>query len=164
MTRRHGKDNERTTVEDRSETPAANETEEPAGLQAAAPALPSDNGQDAAAEVAAGSNATGDVPNIARVVEGPSAEVEVDDLASMTGPGSQTTSVEGLATTRSRKARAPRRKNVSAGIGSTPSTAAVVSNEFQDLDDEIQQLRSQLAKKLQRQNAQLRQMLERFER
>jgi len=45
-----------------------------------------------------------------------------------------------------------------------PLAAPIVSNDFQDLDDEIRQLRSQLAKKLRLQNAQLRKMLERFDR
>ncbi|XOK15145.1 hypothetical protein ACI6PO_27040 (plasmid) [Agrobacterium tumefaciens] len=55
-------------------------------------------------------------------------------------------------------------KNASAESPSTPSTAPAVSNDFQDLDDEIWQLRRQLAMKLQLQNAQLRKMLERFAR
>ncbi|WP_210199521.1 hypothetical protein [Rhizobium sp. R339] len=72
--------------------------------------------------------------------------------------------VDGLATTKPRKRRVFRKKNVPAAIQSAPLAAPVVSNNFQDLDDEIRQLRSQLAKKLQLQNAQLRKMLERFDR
>ncbi len=45
-----------------------------------------------------------------------------------------------------------------------PTSGPTFSDEVQSLDDEIRLLRDQLARKLQLQNAQLRRMLERFER
>ncbi|KRB62158.1 hypothetical protein ASE04_20005 [Rhizobium sp. Root708] len=45
-----------------------------------------------------------------------------------------------------------------------PSSRADISTEIHELDDEIKHLRRQLAERLQSQNAQLKKMLERFER
>lgn len=45
-----------------------------------------------------------------------------------------------------------------------PTSVPTFSGEAQSLDEEIKLLRDQLARKLQRQNAQLKRMLERFER
>ncbi|WP_431324947.1 hypothetical protein [Rhizobium sp. YTU87027] len=168
LTRRHGKDNERTSVKDRSETPVANQTQEPSQLQPPASVPPTDAAQDTANPVDVHSTDSDDIPNIEKVVEptGPdkSALCEVTDLASTTRFGLQTDFVELSAAAKPRKARAVRKKNASAEIQSAPSTTVAASNELQDLDDEIRQLRRQLAKKLQRQNAQLRTMLERFDR
>ncbi|CDM60391.1 MULTISPECIES: hypothetical protein [Rhizobium] len=149
LTRRHGKDHENAAVEDTSDKPVAEETQEPAQLQPPAASVPpTDGAQDAANPVDAHSNASDDVRNIERLVEGPDGPDEpalrqVDDHASTTGLGLQPAPVEVLATTKPRKARVFRKTNASA---------------------EIRQLRSQLAQKLQRQNAQLRKMLERFDR
>ncbi|WP_141105729.1 hypothetical protein [Rhizobium sp. R693] len=163
LTRRHGRGNESTAIEDTSDAPVAKETQEPAPLQ------PADGAQDIADPVDAVSTATDDSPDTETVVAGAALPDEpglrqVDDLDTTTGPGLQTDAVDGSATTKLRKPRASRKKNVPGVIQPTPSTAPVISNDFQDLEDEIRQLRSQLAKKLQLQNAQLRQMLERFDR
>ncbi|CAN7752470.1 hypothetical protein [Rhizobium sp. LjRoot258] len=168
LTRRHGKERNSASIEDTSDKPVADETQEPAQLQPpAALVLSTDGGQDTADQVDADSHASDDVPNIAKVVEEPtapdkSALEQVDDRASTTGRR-QTVAVEVSATRKPRKARALRKKTAPAKIQSTPSTTSAVSNDLQDLDDEIRQLRSQLAKKLQLQNAQLRKMLERFD-
>jgi len=164
LTRRHGKDNKGAFIEDTSATPVASETQEPAQLRPpAAPALPTDGAQDTADQVDAVSTTTDNSRDTEKVVEGPAGADEpglrqVDDL------GLQTGAVDGSATKKPRKRRAFRNKNVSAAIQPTPLAAAAVSKNFQDLDNEIRQLRSQLAKKLQLQNAQLRKMLERFDR
>ncbi|GAC1045279.1 hypothetical protein [Rhizobium sp. No.120] len=162
LTRRHGKDNNSASIEDTSETPIVNETQESARFQPpAALALPTDGAQDPADQVDADSSASDDVPDIERVVEVPAGP---DEPATTTGLDLQTEPYEVSATTKPRKARVFRKKNASAESPSTPSTAPAVSNDFQDLDDEIWQLRRQLAMKLQLQNAQLRKMLERFAR
>jgi len=170
LTRRHGRGSESTAIEDTSDAPVAKETQEPAPLQpTTAPPQPADGAQDIVHPVDAVSTATDDSPDTETVVAGAALPDEpglrqVDDLDTTTGSGLQTDAVDGSATTKLRKPRASRKKNVPGVIQPTPSTAPVVSNDFQDLEDEIRQLRSQLAKKLQLQNAQLRQMLERFDR
>lgn len=128
LTRRHGKESKRASVEDASDRSIADEMQEPAQLQPpAAPALSTDGAQDTADQVDADSHASDDVPDIEKVVEEPTGPdkfglEQVDDRASTTGLGLQTDSVEVSATAKPRKARAFRKKNASAKIQSTPST------------------------------------------
>lgn len=59
----------------------------------------------------------------------------------------------------------PRRRasgNKRTGVKSTPAQVVTPGDRVQELDDEIHQLRAQLAQKLELQNAQLRKMLARF--
>ena len=120
LTRRHGKDNKSAVIEDTSETPVPKETREPAQLQPpTAPALPGDIAQDAADQVDAVSMVFDDVPSGGKVVEGPA------------GPDERgLRQVDGLATTKARKRRVFRKKNVPAAIQSAPLAAPVVSNNF----------------------------------
>ncbi|WP_141105532.1 MULTISPECIES: hypothetical protein [unclassified Rhizobium] len=166
MTRRHGKDNDGAAITDTSETPIANDTRVPAPLQPRAASSPAaDAARDAADPSNLHSNTSDDGSDLAKVVEEPVGANKIDDLAPTTGLGLQPEPVSVSEATRSRKARALRKRDASTEIQSaTPSTAPAVSNDFLTLDDEIRQLRSQLAKKVQLQNDQLRKMLERFER
>jgi hypothetical protein len=66
--------------------------------------------------------------------------------------------------TKPRKHMGRTRKPKPVDNAQVPPDASIPSNDTLSLDDEIRVLRGQLAKKLRLQNAQLRKMLERFER
>ncbi|WP_430246156.1 hypothetical protein [Neorhizobium sp. DAR64861/K0K2] len=101
--------------------------------------------------------------DVAGIVAGGSALTDDTDLAVVPPPAAEDLEppVEGAARKQRPRVKKPEPVVVTAQVSSGVDTA---SDETMSLDEEIKILRGQLAAKLQLQNAQLKKMLERFER
>jgi hypothetical protein len=101
--------------------------------------------------------------DVAGIVAGGSAPTDNTDLAVIPAPDAVHLHppVEGIARKQRPRAKKPEQVGVTAQVSLRVDTA---SDETMSLDQEIRVLRGQLAAKLQLQNAQLKKMLERFER
>ncbi|KAB1083676.1 hypothetical protein F4V91_29860 [Neorhizobium galegae] len=115
---------------------------------------------DHSEETASGVHGTADIEG-ARPVE--AADPALSDNAGTAAHDAPKPSQAGEAATRKRSTRGQKAAKGEAVAPSSPGAPAV-SDDAIRLDEEIRLLRDQLARKLQLQNAQLKRMLERFER
>jgi len=99
---------------------------------------------------------------VADVVAGDLAPSDLPDIAVIPAPNSADLQVRGETKPRKQGGRARKPKPVE--TAQVPPARSIPSNDTLSLDDEIRVLRGQLAEKLRLQNAQLREMLWRFER
>lgn len=98
--------------------------------------------------------------------EGSSQQRQVDPAQVMAGAGGQLadTELENSAPAPAKRNRRVKKVDAVAGGAEIPPAAQSATDKMTSVDDEIRQLRFQLAHKLRLQNAQLKKMLERFER
>ncbi|MCQ1776336.1 hypothetical protein NOJ05_03910 [Neorhizobium galegae] len=111
-------------------------------------------------ETASGVHGTADIEG-ARPAE--AADPALSDEAALVARETRKTSQAGEGATRKRSRRGKATETIEAVPPPSPGVPAV-SDDATSLDEEIRLLREQLARKLRLQNAQLKRMLERFER
>ena len=146
---------------------AAEESPSVSSARAAAELPPTDRSDPVSVEpptIASAADEADDMPAnvVADVVAGDLAPSDLPDIAVIPAPNSEDLQVRGENKPRNQMGRAKRPKPVE--TAPFPPDQSSPSDDPLSLDDAIRVLRGQLVGKLRLQNAQLRKMLERFER